>query len=35
MSYNETSVKDGKQLPVFTGKDDQFVSLTLNGLILD
>lgn len=31
----ETSVKEGKQLPDFTGTDDSFVSLTLNGLILD
>lgn len=31
----ETSVKEGKQLPDFSGTDDSFVSLTLNGLILD
>ena len=31
----ETSVKEGKQLPDFTGTDDSFVSLTLNGLVLD
>lgn len=31
----ETSVKEGKQLPDFTGTDDNFVSLALNGLILD
>lgn len=31
----ETSIKEAKQLPDFTGTDDDFVSLTLNGLVLD
>ena len=31
----ETCVKEAKQLPDFTGTDDSFVSLTLNGLIID
>lgn len=31
----ETSIKEAKQLPDFTGTDDYFVSLTLNGLVLD
>lgn len=31
----ETCVREAKQLPDFTGTDDDFVSLTLNGLILD
>ncbi len=31
----ETSIKEAKQLPDFTGTDDNFVSLTLNGLVLD
>ena len=31
----ETSIKEAKQLPDFTGTDDSFVSLTLNGLVLD
>ena len=31
----ETCVKEAKELPDFTGTDDNFVSLTLNGLVLD
>ena len=31
----ETSIKEAKQLPDFTGTDSSFVCLTLNGLILD
>ena len=31
----ETSIKEAKQLPDFTGTDDNFVSLTLSGLVLD
>ena len=31
----ETSIKEAKQLPDFTGTDDSFVSLTLSGLVLD
>lgn len=31
----ETCVKEAKQLPDFSGTDDFFVSLTLNGLIID
>lgn len=31
----ETSIKEAKQLPDFTGTDDNFVNLTLNGLVLD
>ena len=31
----ETSIKEAKQLPDFTGTDSNFVSLTLNGLVLD
>ena len=31
----ETSVKEAKQLPDFTGTDDSLVSLSLSGLILD
>ncbi len=31
----ETSIKEAKQLPDFTGTDDSFVCLTLNGLVLD
>lgn len=31
----EISVQEGKALPDFTGTDDYFVSVTLNGLILD
>ncbi len=31
----ENCVKEAKQLPDFTGTDDFFVSLTLNGLIID
>ena len=31
----ETCVKESKQLPDFTGTDEFFVSLTLNGLIID
>lgn len=31
----ELSIKEAKQLPDFTGTDDNFVSLTLNGLVLD
>lgn len=31
----ETSIKEAKQLPDFTGTDNSFVSLTLNGLVLD
>ena len=31
----ETSVKEAKPLPDFTGTDDTFVSLTLNGLVID
>ncbi len=31
----ETSIKEAKQLPDFTGTDDSFVCLTLSGLVLD
>lgn len=31
----ELSIKDAKQLPDFTGTDDDFVTLTLNGLVID
>lgn len=31
----ETSVKEAKQLPDFSGTDDSLVKLTLNGLVLD
>ena len=31
----ELSVQEAKPLPDFTGTDDFFVSVTLNGLILD
>lgn len=31
----ETSIKEAKQLPDFAGTDDNFVNLTLNGLVLD
>lgn len=31
----ETSVKEAKPLPDFSGTDDSFVSLTLNGLVID
>lgn len=31
----ETSIKEAKQLPDFTGTDNSFVSLTLNGLVID
>lgn len=31
----ETSIKEAKPLPDFSGTDDSFVSLTLNGLVLD
>lgn len=31
----ELSIKEAKQLPDFSGTDDNFVSLTLNGVILD
>lgn len=31
----ETSIKEAKQLPDFTGTDSSFVSLTLHGLVLD
>ena len=31
----ETCIKEAKELPDFTGTDDNFVSLTLNGLVLD
>ena len=31
----ELSVQEAKLLPDFTGTDDFFVSVTLNGLILD
>lgn len=31
----ETSVKEAKPLPDFTGTDSSFVSLTLNGLVID
>ena len=31
----ETSVREAKQLPDFTGTDSNFVSLTLNGLVID
>ncbi len=31
----ETSIKEAKQLPDFTGTDGSIVSLTLNGLVLD
>ena len=33
--FYETSVKEAKPLPDFTGTDDTFVSLTLNGLVID
>lgn len=31
----ELSIKEAKQLPDFTGTDDNFVSISLNGLIID
>ena len=31
----EWSVKEAKQLPDFTGTDENFVKLTLNGMVLD
>ena len=31
----ESCIKEAKSLPDFTGTDDSFVSLTLNGLVLD
>ena len=31
----ETSIKEAKPLPDFSGTDDSFVSLTLNGLVID
>lgn len=31
----ELSIKEAKQLPDFSGTDDNFVSITLNGLIID
>ena len=31
----ELSIKEAKQLPDFAGTDDNFVSITLNGLVLD
>ena len=31
----ETSIKEAKPLPDFTGTDSSFVSLTLNGLVID
>lgn len=31
----ELSIKEAKQLPDFTGTDDNFVSIALNGLIID
>ena len=31
----ELSVQEAKSLPDFTGTDDYFVSVTLNGLIID
>lgn len=31
----ELSIKEAKQLPDFIGTDDNFVSITLNGLVLD
>ncbi len=31
----ETSIKEAKPLPNFAGTDDSFVSLTLNGLVID
>lgn len=31
----EVSIKEAKQLPDFTGTDENFVSITLNGLVLD
>lgn len=31
----ETSVKEAKQLPDFSGTDDSFVSIALNGLVID
>lgn len=31
----ELNIKEAKQLPDFTGTDENFVSLTLNGLVLD
>ena len=31
----ETSIKEAKQLPDFSGTDDNFVSLKLSGLVLD
>lgn len=32
---DELSVKEAKPLPDFSGTDDSFVSITLNGLVLD
>ena len=29
------SIKEAKQLPDFTGTDENFVSITLNGLVMD
>ena len=31
----EWSIKEAKQLPDFTGTDQDFVKLTLNGMVLD
>lgn len=31
----ETSIKEAKQLPDFSGTDDSFVSIALNGLVID
>ena len=31
----EISIMEAKQLPDFTGTDDSFVCLSLNGLVLD
>ena len=31
----EISIMEAKDLPDFTGTDDSFVNLTLNGLIID
>lgn len=31
----ELSIKEAKQLPDFTGTDEDFVMITLNGLVLD
>lgn len=31
----ELSIKEAKQLPDFTGTDEDFVRITLNGLVLD